>query len=426
MFDNKTIRMDFRARFASLIMKKACKHYLNTKDFNEKFPVCNDNKKRLLYLHIPFCFSFCSYCTFHKFIFDEETAKTYFDLLKKEMQLISENGYNFSAMYIGGGTPTVLPQKLGGLIEYAKELFDIEEVSCESDPDHISPTILENTVGKIDRLSVGIQTFNNEYLKFIGRYEKFGSGEEQLAKVKEIIPNFPIVNIDMIYNYPGQKDSELKEDIKKVLSVSPQQITFYPLMFSSNGDMGIKNREGKKSSQRECELFRTILSEMNKYEYQQRTQWAFSKNTGDIIDEYVIDNDEYIGLGSGAFGFIGDSLYINSFSLKEYGRMVENGNISAIKSITFGPHAIRQYRMIVDIFGFNFYNRKFPEPEFTFLKLSECIISNNGSFELTPQGQFIISNMMSEFYNGMNKIRTAMRNELTDADSKFDTQSKPV
>jgi coproporphyrinogen III oxidase-like Fe-S oxidoreductase len=352
-------------------------------------------------------------------MFDEDTAKVYFKYLKKEMQLIHKKGYNFNAMYIGGGTPTVLPAELADLIDYAKNIFDIKEVSCESDPDHCASPILENTVGRIHRLSVGIQTFNDNYLKLIGRFDKFGSGEDQLKKVKELIPHFPIVNIDMIYNYPGQNIKDLEEDVVKVLSTGAHQITFYPLMFSSNGDWGLKNNEGLKSYQRESELFSFILSKMDTKEYLQRTQWAFSRNTGDIIDEYVVDNDEYIGLGSGAFGFIEDTLYINSFSLKEYGRLIDEGRLSTVRSITFSKHAIKQYRMIVALFGFNFNPQRFSEPEFSLLRFAECVIKRGENYELTPQGKFILSLMMSEFYNGMNKIRTAMRKELTDDDSTF-------
>jgi len=77
--------------------------------------------------------------------------------------------------------------------------------------------------------------------------------------------------------------------------------------------------------------------------------------------------------------------------------------------------------MIVDLFGFNLNGKTFPEPEFSLLKLSECIQNKNGAYMLTPQGEFIISLMMSEFYDGMNRVRTAMRKELTDEDSVFET-----
>lgn len=219
MFNNRKITFDCRARFASFLMKNACRHYLKPKKFDMDFPENLSDRKYLLYLHIPFCFSFCTYCTFHKFLFDKKTAKGYFSLLKREMQLIKEKGYNFGAMYIGGGTPIVLPEELKSLIDYAKDTFDIKEVSCESDPDHILSPILKNTVGRIQRLSVGIQTFNDSYLKMIGRFDKFGSGEEILRKLKEIIPHFPIVNVDMIYNYPGQTSLELGKDIEKAVSV---------------------------------------------------------------------------------------------------------------------------------------------------------------------------------------------------------------
>lgn len=417
MFNNRKIRFDFRARFASFLMKNACRHYLKPKKFDMDFPENLSDRKYLLYLHIPFCFSFCTYCTFHKFLFDKKTAKDYFSLLKREMQLVKEKGYNFGAMYIGGGTPTVLPEELKSLIDYAKDTFDIKEVSCESDPDHILSPILKNTVGRIQRLSVGIQTFNDSYLKMIGRFDKFGSGEEILRKLKEIIPHFPIVNVDMIYNYPGQTSLELGKDIQKAVSSGASQITFYPLMFSSSGGWGLKNLEGEKSYQRGSAFFSQILDEMKIAGYLQRTPWAFSKDNQGLIDEYVIDNNHYIGLGSGAFSFVGNTLYINSFSLKEYGEIINKGRISAVKSIEFNSHAIKQYRMMVDLFGFNFSVKKFTQPEATLIKLSEIVKSSKGLYGLTPQGEFIISLMMSEFYNGMNSVRSVMRSNLTISDA---------
>jgi coproporphyrinogen III oxidase-like Fe-S oxidoreductase len=414
------VKMGLRSYFAHFAMKQACKLYLKPKKFNSDFPINTDNKKRLLYVHIPFCFSLCTYCTFHKFIFQPDIAKTYFKLLKRELQLFYDKGYNFGAMYIGGGTPTVLPEELGSFVSYAKSIFDIKEVSCESDPNHVNLPILENTVGKIDRLSIGIQTFNDNYLKRIGRYEKFGSGEEQFENVKKILPHFPLINIDMIYNYPEQKNEELVDDIKKVLELNPQQITFYPLMFSSNGESGIKNIRGFETQKREAELFSLIAKKMKDSSYFKRTQWAYSNKNNNIIDEYVVDNEEYVGAGSGAFGFINDTLYINSFSLKEYGTLVNNNKTSATKKIKFNKRAIKQYRMIVDMFGYNFKNINcHPQPELNLFKIANFIKKNSGEYLLTPQGEFVMSLLMAEFYNGTNKVRTAMRKDLTEEDSLF-------
>lgn len=413
------ITLGYKAFVTSFVMKSACKYYLKLSKLNTlSFPTSEDNKKRLLYLHIPFCFSFCSYCTFHKFHFEENTARYYFKLLRKEMTIIAEKGYNFGAMYLGGGTPTVLPDELAKTIDFAKKLFDIKEVSCESDPDHVSSPILENTVDRIDRLSVGIQTFDDNYLKMIGRYEKFGSGEQQLEKVKKIIPHFPIVNIDMIFNYPGQSEQSLLDDINKVLSAESSQITFYPLMFGNEKGFGIKNKEGYKSLKTEKNLYQLILKEMNREDYLQRTSWAFSKDRAEIIDEYVVDNDEYVGLGSGAFSFIGDTFYVNTFSLREYEKLVNNNNISIIKGISFRKHAIKQYRMMVDIFGFKF-KHSFPKAEFGLLKLAGAVKKNNNKYYVTENGKYLLSVMMSEFYSGMNEIRTKMRSKLNTEDENF-------
>lgn len=421
MFIKDDVKMGLSTYIAHTVMKQACKLYLKPKKFNLEFPKSTDNKKRLLYVHIPFCFSLCSYCTFHKYIFQPDIAKTYFKLLKKELQLFYDKGYNFGAMYIGGGTPTVLPEELGSFVSYAKSIFDIKEVSCESDPNHVNLPILENTVGKIDRLSIGIQTFNDNYLKRIGRYEKFGSGEEQFENVKNIIPHFPIVNIDMIYNYLGQTDEELIYDLNKVVHLNPHQITFYPLMFSSNGDIGIKNSRGFETQKREAVLFSLISKEMKNTNYFKRTPWAYSNKNNNIIDEYVVENEEYVGAGSGAFGFINNTLYINSFSLKEYGKLINDNKISAVKSIKFGERAIKQYRMIVDMFGYNFTNiDRFPKFEFNLFKIANFVKNKNKVSYLAPQGEFVMSLLMGEFYNGMNRVRTAMRKDLTEKDVLFD------
>lgn len=413
------IILDYKALVTSFVMKSACKYYLEPSKLNPfAFPMCKDSKKRLLYLHIPFCFSFCAYCTFHKFHFEENKARYYFTLLRKEMEIIAEKGYNFGAMYIGGGTPTVLPDELAKTIDFAKKLFDISEVSCESDPDHINSPILENTLGRINRLSVGIQTFDDNYLKLIGRYEKFGSGEQQLEKIKKIIPHFPIVNIDMIFNYPGQSEKSLSDDINKVLSVGSSQITFYPLMFAKEEGFGIKNQEGYKILKTEKRLYQLILREMNRNDYLQRTSWAFSRDKTEIIDEYVVDNDEYVGLGSGAFSFIDDTFYINTFSLKEYEMLINDNNISVIKGISFGKHAIKQYRMMVDIFGFTF-NHNFPKAEFSLLKLAGAVKKGNKTYYVTENGKYLLSLMMSEFYSGINEIRTKMRSKLNAEDENF-------
>ena len=92
-------------------------------------------------------------------------AKRYYEQLRKEMRLTAELGYNFSSVYIGGGTPTVLVDELAQTIDLARELFEIKEVSCETNPNHLTEEILGKLQGRVQRLSVGMQSFDDGLLE---------------------------------------------------------------------------------------------------------------------------------------------------------------------------------------------------------------------------------------------------------------------
>ncbi|MDD2699084.1 MAG: coproporphyrinogen III oxidase family protein [Arcobacteraceae bacterium] len=404
--------------FASKIMKMATKHYLHLQPIKNPLPKATDNNKRLLYIHIPFCLTLCPYCSFHKFRFDEPSAKRYFELLHQEMRMIHTLGYQFDSIYFGGGTTTILPVELGETISLAKSLFTIREVSCESDPAHLIDLEDEHLKGKIDRLSIGIQSFNDTHLHEIGRYKKFGSSEEQFAKVKRAIPHFPIVNIDMIFNYPSQNEEDIHKEIDTILKLRPPQVTFYPLMYAP----GIKERLTKKwgilSDSKEAIFYKIICERMGKV-YKQRSAWAWSLEEAGIIDEYVIERSEYIGIGSGAFSFINDTLYANTFSLPKYAEALTNNHLPTTHSITFPPRAIKQYRMMVALFGLK------PPTNELFFESNLLKISNVYSNEkVNPKGAYLASVMMREFYNGMDYIRETMRNQLNSKDGYIKASGK--
>jgi coproporphyrinogen III oxidase-like Fe-S oxidoreductase len=407
---------------AGLVMKGAVKKYLRFSDKSAStLPAPQKDKSYLLYLHVPFCMTLCPYCSFHRFKFHEETARQYFKLLREEMRMTAKLGYNFNSAYFGGGTTSIIPEELAKTIDLAKELFDITEVSCESDPNHIDDLSLEHTAGRIDRLSIGIQTFNNKYLKQIGRMEKFGTGEEQIEKVRHVLKHFPIINLDLIYNFPGQTEEEFLEDITKVRSLRPDQVTFYPLMYAPFVGKELRKQIGDTSNENEARLFSLILKEMQE-PYIQRTSWAYALKKKDFIDEYVVDHSEYVGLGSGAFSFLNGTLYANSFSLKEYADRVSNGMASVVKSANFNQHSVKQYRMMVEMFGLHAEPYYQPFLEYNSLKLFGIFDNHNGVKTLTPKGRFLFSTMMKGFYNGMDYIRESMRAGLTKEDERICAQ----
>lgn len=408
--DISQIRWGFAEKIASTTMQWAVKKYLHLQPTHKTLPAAPDQTPRLLYIHIPFCLTLCPYCSFHKFRFDEASAKRYFELLHQEMRMVHALGYRFDSIYFGGGTTTILPHELGVTIDLAKSLFEIREVSCESDPAHLSDLEDANLEGKIDRLSIGIQSFDDETLKQIGRYKKFGSALEQYEKVKRSIPHFPILNVDMIYNYPHQSEEALHREIDTILTLRPPQVTFYPLMYAPGIRESLNKRWGKLSDNHEAKLYRIIMERMSSV-YTQRSSWAWSLAREGIIDEYVIERSEYVGIGSGAFSFIGNTLYANTFSLPEYAEALSAQRLPITHAITFPKRAIKQYRMMVELFGLS-PDREHLWMENVFLKLFGRV--HNG--KVTAQGSFLFSVMMREFYNGMDYVRETMRRDLKNED----------
>ncbi|WP_303849575.1 coproporphyrinogen III oxidase family protein [Seleniivibrio woodruffii] len=415
-----SIEWDWSAKLVRSVMKQAVKYYLRFNDGTEitSLPEPIAGRSYMLYVHIPFCITLCPYCSFHRFKFHQETAANYFRFLREEMRMTAALGYRFDSVCFGGGTTTVIPQELAKTIDLAKELFDVKDVSIETDPNHIDPENLEYTVGRVDRLSVGIQTFNDKYLERIGRKLKFGSGEEQYRKVEEILKLFPVVNVDMMYNFPEQTAQELGEDIFTVLKLNPQQVTFYPLMYAPFAGHKFGKRLGRAGYESEAGHYK-LITQMMGDPYIQRTSWAYAHKAGTNIDEYVVEHQEYVGLGSGAFSFLDGTLYANSFSLKTYADRISAGQTSATKSVTFAPSAINRYRMMVEMFGLQGNPAHKPFIEYNALRLLGAVKGSGKNAVITPKGMFLLSVMLKCFYNGMDYIRESMRRNLTAADERI-------
>jgi len=149
-------------------------------------PAVTSGQPRLLYLHVPFCERLCPYCSFNRFVFEERRCRDYFSALRREIRLYKEKGYDFSGVYVGGGTPTILLDELEETLEAVRRSFSVREVSVETNPNHLVPEKLErlSRMG-INRLSVGIQSFDDGLLKAMDRYEKYGSGAEIIERLRQ-------------------------------------------------------------------------------------------------------------------------------------------------------------------------------------------------------------------------------------------------
>lgn len=129
-----------------------------------RVPGPKPGQKYMLYMHVPFCERLCPYCSFNRFPFAEDRAKPYFANMRKEMLMLKDLGYDFESLYVGGGTPTIMIDELCDIIDMARETFSIGEVSSETNPNHLIPSYLDKLQGRVQRLSVGVQSFDKTCL----------------------------------------------------------------------------------------------------------------------------------------------------------------------------------------------------------------------------------------------------------------------
>jgi len=381
-----------------------------------------DKEDYLLYIHIPFCESLCPYCSFHRFVLDENIAKKYFKALRKELQMYKDLNYDFKGVYVGGGTPTIMMDELLETLKLAKNLFDIKEISVETNPNHITDENIRllKQIG-VNRLSVGVQSFDDNLLKQIGRYDKYGSSKEIINRLRKAVGKFDTVNIDLIFNMPTQSEESLRKDLDIIDDILPEQVTFYPLMSSANVEKNIKNTLGSVDYKQEKKFYFIILNRMRK-NYAGSTAWCFSRDSR-MVDEYVIAYNKYVGAGSGAFGYFNNSIYANTFSLNEYIDKINNNELPIASVKNFTKKENMYYFLLMKLFGLSISKKSFEEKfgidlnkalwgEMALLKLFNAIKESGDTIELTDKGRYYWVMGMREFFIAVDNLRDYCRERI--------------
>jgi len=418
-------------RLLTTVMRQASARYLSLEDAGDgRLPDPIEGRPYLLYVHIPFCERLCPYCSFNRFPFDQERATQYFVHLRDEMRAVAELGYDFQSMYVGGGTPTVDIDELCKTIDLAKELFSIQEVSSETNPNHLYPQWIEPLQGRVDRFSVGVQSFDDELLKQMDRYDKYGSAEEILERLRSVEGAFHSINVDMIFNFPSQTPANLARDIELVKSTGANQTTFYPLMASPAVAESLKRTVGKVDYDREGQYYHEIVEGLAD-KFTPASAWTFSRTGGGMIDEYIVDYEDYVGIGSGAFSFLDGQIFVNTFSLQEYGERISAGLGAATQRRTFPRGDLMRYRFLMQLFGMTLDKRQFERDFGTSIErglpLELAFMRSSGAFEidnaetlvLTEKGRYLLVVMMREFFISVNNLRDQARSALSGAERQL-------
>jgi len=407
-------------RFIAAYMKYKTSEYFTFEHHGEIDPPRPPDEPIHLYIHIPFCAQLCPYCSFHRLAYEEDSARLYFQALKKELVMYHDIGFRFSGVYIGGGTPTILMDELRDVLERIQKLFSPGEISIETNPDRLDrDTLVSLADNGVKRVSVGVQSFNDEILRRVGRYEKYGNGGSLKEKLLSANGYVDTLNVDMIYNFPIQTREMFEEDLAVLKELQPDQITFYPLMISDATRRKMEHLMGRVSYKQEKLFYQMITSTLEGL-YQPNSAWCFSRKGTSMIDEYIVVSNEYAGVGSGAFGLVGGAIYANTFSLEDYMQRIAAGMLPLSAKKVFSPKEMARYTFLMELFGLSLdvgaFTSKFGTHLLSLLAL-ECLFFlgigglriHPGSIDLTKRGRYYWVTMMREFFIGVDNFRDLSR-----------------
>ena len=279
-----------------------------------------------LYFHIPFCKRICSYCDFFRVARLEKLGAAV-EVMHKELeeQCNFLNDKRISTIYFGGGTPSLVhPSELQRLIDHSAQLWDcsgVGEITVEANPDDISAEWVDSLRRTdINRVSLGVQSFNDAELKVMNRRH---SAEEAVAAVKRLqdagIDN---ITIDLIFGVDGFGGDVLSQSIERALCLGVQHISAYHLTIEPNTAFGRRLARGEMrevsegQSEREYAMLHRRLTEAG-FEHYEVSNYALEGYRAEHNSSYW-QGVEYLGIGAGAHSFNGTERHYSEQSIEEY------------------------------------------------------------------------------------------------------------
>lgn len=288
------------------------------------------------YIHIPFCEHICYYCDFNKVFLEGQPVDEYLDLLLVEMDLALKNQPITAAptLYIGGGTPTSLTAKqmdhlLAGIVQRFP-MKTVEEFTMEANPGDLTPeklAVMKNY--GVNRLSMGVQTFDNKLLKKIGRRHTAEDVYQTMAFLEKA--DFQNVSIDLIYALPGQSLESFQDTLQRAIELDLPHYSLYSLILENKTMFMNWVRQGKLTlpdQEEEGLMFEETITAMEKAGRQQYEVSNFALPGEESKHNSIYwRNANYFGFGAGASGYLGNERYKNFGPIQHYLNPLKKGQL---------------------------------------------------------------------------------------------------
>ena len=361
-----------------------------------------------LYIHIPFCIKKCKYCDFTSYTNCGEKVYEYLNALFREMQ--EYKGEKVDTVFIGGGTPSILsPKQIENLLYNIRKNFSLShgcEISMEANPGTLDTDKIRAMYDSgINRVSVGVQSFNDDELSLIGRIHSAETAYNNILQLSEL--GFGNINIDIMSALPYQSKETLLNTLKKAISLPITHISAYSLILEDGTPLKNEYESGKfilPSDDEDREMYAITVDFLKKHGFSRYEISNFAKEGYECRHNLKYwQCDEYIGLGVSAHSYIGNKRFSNTDNLHGYINdnkrditiLEEHDKISEFmimglrtqKGVGENEFKKRFGRDIKDVFIIEIEK---------FIKLG-LLEYNNGYYSLTDRGFDISNSIMSEF-----------------------------
>ncbi|MBQ8300024.1 MAG: radical SAM family heme chaperone HemW [Clostridia bacterium] len=356
-----------------------------------------------VYIHIPFCKQKCLYCDFNSFQNKEVLIDDYMKALYKECAKFSFS--ELETIYIGGGTPSFIDSKY--IVELLKMLPNAKEITVEMNPCTVTKEkLMDYKNAGVNRISMGLQTTNDDILKTIGRVHTFEEFKKAYELVKEA--GFENVNVDLMFGLPTQTIKDVEESLRYLISINPTHISCYSLILHADIFKNLPSDDDER------EMYYLTQKLLKQAGYEQYEISNFSKVGYESMHNLAYWNqEEYVGLGAGASSYVNGKRYTNEANIEMYISKIDVGDeIKNIEEVQDEEDKLKEYVILrlrlVDGVSINKVEEKFGvdlikkfEKEIERLHKLElveiCEKYNENFLRLTKKGMDFANQVWQEF-----------------------------
>ncbi len=370
-----------------------------------------------IYIHIPFCIKKCNYCNFNSFdSYDQNQIKAYTQALFKDIETSAkkQRQYTVNSIYIGGGTPSFIKAEyIRDIIKEIRQGFKMgvnPEIAIEVNPNSVSKEkLLIYKKAGINRISMGVQSFNNKYLKILGR----AHSADQIKKVLNLIKQqgFKNISIDLIYGIPDQSLADWQFELKSAIDSDISHISLYDLVIEKNTLFyDIRHQLNLVDNDQQTLMYKAAHNILTDNKFIHYEISSFAKNNMHSRHNLIYWNNlEYIGFGAGAYSYINRERFSKAKDILKYQQQAEKTKFRHYQAETLSPRKLIEETLILRLrllSGFKLINiednlnQKMPQQIIKvlneFIKQGFILFRNN-RYKLSKKGLLHYDTIASEF-----------------------------